>query len=164
MKLKHFVNWLKEETLRVVPAILFFCISFNLIYFTIGLGLRPDDTRYLSYFTVTVTALIMGKVLIIVNAFPFIDAFPQKPLIYNIVWKFCIFSLTIFLLEALHSYWRLWLKLDNAALAWQHLGKEVSSPVFWSIALWLFLVFGVYITFSELARVIGMDRMKKILF
>ncbi len=162
--MKKVLCWLKDEVIRIVPAILYFWISFSLIYFTIGLALRPDDTRYLSYFTVALTALIMGKVLIIVNALPFINAFPQKPLIYNIVWKFCIFSSMIFLIEALHSYFHLCLKLKNSALAWQHLSAEVLSPLFWSAALWLCLVFGVYIFFTELARVIGVEKIRKIMF
>jgi len=164
MNLKHFASWMKEEILRVIPAVIFFGIALNLIYFTVGLALRPDDTRYFSYLTVTVTALVVGKVLLLVNALPFINAFPQKPLIYNIVWKFCIFSVTIFLLEVLHSFLHLWLKTSDATFAWEHLGHELLSPLFWATALCLFLVFGVYITFSELTRVIGIDKMKKIMF
>lgn len=37
--------------------------------------------------------LIVAKVMLIANALPFVDAFPERPLIYNTVWKTTIYSI-----------------------------------------------------------------------
>jgi len=161
----HIFTWMKREAISIIPAIIYFCITFNLIYFTSGLALRPDDVRYLSFTSITLGALIMGKVLIIINSLPFINAFPNRPMIYNIIWKFFIYAIFVFVLQMMDTFLRLvFIKHLNAALAFQHLAAELSSPIFWSIFLNLLIVFMVFIIFNEICRVTGKDKMKHMMF
>lgn len=85
------IRWMKEEAILIIPAVIYFCIAFNLIYFTSGLMLKPDDFRYFNYLEVTIGALLVGKILIVARALPFLDLFPNRPLVYNIIWKFFIY-------------------------------------------------------------------------
>ncbi len=159
-----FIKWLKEEIIKIIPAVIYFAIAFNLIFFTTGLTLRPDDVRYLNYFSVTLMALIMGKVLIIVNAFPWFNAFPSKPMIYNIVWKFIIYSLAVFIVELADTFVRLFLKYDSWEVVCYSLKTELQSPLIWSGVLWLLVVFFIFTIFSEFVRVLGKKQIKKMLF
>lgn len=160
----HLLKWLKDESIRVFPAIIYFVIAFNLIHFTTGLSLKEGDVRYLSYFGVTFAALIVGKVLILVNYLPFINAFPNKPLIYNITWKFFIYCLFFLLVRLLHIFIHGYLDEGSAQLAYQHVEQEFMSPVFWGGQMWLMLVFLVFIVFSEIFNALGKEKVKALLF
>ena len=39
------------------------------------------------FVTVTVLAFLIAKVVLIVDHVPFVNRFPEKPLIYNVLWK-----------------------------------------------------------------------------
>jgi hypothetical protein len=158
------LNWFKEESIRILPAIIYFMIAFNLIHFTTGLSLKAGDVRYLSYFSVTIAALIVGKVLILVNYLPFINAFPKKPLIYNIIWKFVIYCLFFLLVRLLHIFIHGYFDEGSAALSYQHVVQEFMSPIFWNGQMWLMLVFLVFIVFSELFSALGKEKVKRLLF
>jgi len=156
--------WIKEESIRIIPAIIYFTCAFNLIYFTSGLTLKPDDIRFFTPLGVTIGAFIVGKVLIIANAFPFINAFVKKPLIYSIVWKFLIYSFFILVLWMFEVFYHSLHKYDSLSGAIQHLKSDFSTPIFWSTELWLSSVFLIFIVFSEFARVLGKKKIQDILF
>src|SRR5687768_1118212 len=90
---------LKLEIIHAIPAIIFFLISFNLINLTERLMIRTEeiDGIFLSYWSATIAALLVGKIIILVNSFSFINLFPDKPLVYNISWKFLVYGVLTFL-------------------------------------------------------------------
>ena len=158
------LKWLKEEIIRVLPAIVFFTIAFNLIVLTEKLMLRDETPGYFSYALATFAALIIGKILLIINAFPFINAFTNKPLIYNIVWKFLIYGSAALLFRLIDKFTHMAFAHDSSSFIFQHLSGALESPVFWAIQVWLLMVFVVYIVASEFIRVMGKDKVEKMLF
>src|SRR5258708_6797649 len=123
---------LKQEVIDIIPAVIYFCITFNLIFFITGLALKPGEVRYFSYSTVTLGALIVGKVMLIVNHFSFINAFPTKPLIYNIIWKFIIYIICIVLAWIIEELFHLIFEYDNVLTACKRLQSDFLSPEFWA--------------------------------
>jgi hypothetical protein len=158
------LTWFKEECIRVFPAVLYFAIALNLIHFTTGLALRPGETRYYTYYSVTLGALIIGKILIIINSLPFINAFPNKPLIYNISWKFCLYGIATLIFRVLDGFTRLSLDLDNASAAWQLVLVALTTPLFWSTEMWVLLIFLVFVIFNELINAVGVSKVKHMMF
>ena len=156
-------QWVKTEIIRVIPAIIFFAIAFNLINFTEGLIRAPGQPRYYTYLGVTISALVMGKVLLIVDSFPFINAFPNKPLIYNITWKFFIYSFFVLLIRLVENFIDLVYKLKNFSVASQHLQTELQYPIFWSTEMWLLSLFVVYVVATEFIRAIGRKKVIEML-
>ena len=53
--------------------------------------LRENGLPLSSLTTATVAALLIAKVVLITDKFPFINRFPDKPLMYNVVWKTVIY-------------------------------------------------------------------------
>jgi hypothetical protein len=155
---------LREEAINAIPAIIYFCIAFNLIHFTLGLDSMPAEVRYYSYLGVTVGALVIGKILIIVNTLPFVNLFPNRPLAYNIVWKFFLYSFFILLFRTIEAYLHLLYKYQNFSVAGQFFKFTIVSSHFWAVQMWLFLVFFVFVVFAEFTRVLGKDKVKQILF
>jgi hypothetical protein len=158
------LKWLKEEIISVIPAIVFFAIAFNLIVLTERLMLRNHLPGYLSYGLATLTALIVGKILIIINAFPFVNAFANKPLIYNILWKFFIYGSAVLLFRLIDNFIRMVFHHDSTPFISHHLSHMIESPIFWAIQVWLLMVFIVYIVSTEFTRVLGKNKIEKILF
>lgn len=161
--MRHLLIWLKEEAISIFPAVVYFCIMFNLIYFTAGITLKAGEPRYFSYFSVTILALISAKVILIANAFPFINAFAKKPLIYNIVWKFVIYACLLILLWMAETIYHLE-KYDTFSQTLEQLSKELLSPIFLSTLIWLQVVFLSFIIFSELVRAVGKQKVKHLMF
>lgn len=159
-----FFNWFIEETLKVLPAIIYFAVAFNLIFFITGFTLRPDDTRYLSYFTVTLGAIIVGKVMLLINAFSFINAFSNKPLIYNILWKFFIYSFFVIVAAILEDFLDLYHRWYAVDVAFYQLQQEFISPIFWGTILWLLLVFFLFVLGSDVINAIGRKKIIRLLF
>ncbi|MBA3660584.1 MAG: hypothetical protein H0W64_02555 [Gammaproteobacteria bacterium] len=156
-------KWIKNEAIKVLPAIIYFCIAFNLVHFSVGLLLASYDIRYFSYLEMTIAALVVGKIIVIVEKFPFIDAFPDKPLIYNIFWKTFIYVSAVLIFRIVDNSIRL--LLDHRA---NEIGKilliKLSSPVFWSTQIGVSIFFVFYIIFTEISNAIGNKKMWRLLF
>lgn len=162
--MRHILRKIIEELVRVVPAIIYFMIVFNVIHLTGNLLRQPDDKQYFTEFTIMIGALIAGKVVLIVNALPFINLFPTRPLIYNILWKFFIYGVVIFCCWILDAFSRAFYHFDNANLAWQHLDHALWLPIIWTTYLWLLLIFFNFIVFAEFGQAIGVKKMIRMLF
>lgn len=158
------IKWIGEEILKVLPAVIYFGVAFNLIFFITGFMLRPDDTRYLNYFTVTLGAIIVGKVMLLVNAFSFINAFSNKPLIYNILWKFVIYSVCVIIAAILEDFLDLFHHWHDVHVAFYRVQQEFASPLFWGTVLWLLLVFFLFVLGSDVIDAVGRKRMFRLLF
>lgn len=161
MKILH---WMKEELIRVIPAIIYFCIAFNLIHFTSGLTLKPDDVRYFDELGVNLGALVVGKVMLFVDSFSFLNLFPNKPLIYNIIWKSAVYCFFVFLTWFNETLFHLTYKYDNFSEAFKHLFHELHSPVVWATLLWLIVTFLIFVIASEFINALGKDKVEQMLF
>lgn len=162
--MRKYVQLIREEIQRAIPAVVYFIIAFNLINFTESLQFRSDQIPIFSYLEVTLGALVAGKMLILIDLLPFINAFPNKPMAYNIAWKFCIYNIGTLLFRIVEGYLELWLHYRNADLAWYFLKIKLASPEFWAIQMWLVLILFVYVVFNEFIRVLGRKKVARMLF
>lgn len=163
-KMTRIAKRIKEEVISIIPAVIYFAIVFNIIYFAYGLTLKPGAIRYFNHWTITLGALIVGKVMLIANNFPWINAFPNKPLIYNIVWKFFIYGSFVILFWTSENFVEHWYQTDSAVIAYDKLEFAVKNGLFWSNLILLLMVFLYFIVFSELVAAIGKDKVKKMMW
>jgi len=157
-------RWYKEEMYKIIPAITYFIIAFNLIHFTENLSKGAENISYYGYGAVTLAALIVGKVMIIVNALPILNAFPDKPLIYNILWKLWVYYFFVLVFWFIDDLIHLYTTYGSIGFIGDRLAFELTSPLFWSIQLWLIVVFGIFVMFTEIAHTMGPGKMYKLLF
>ena len=78
---------LKDETRKFLWTAMFFAATFCVVVVTNKLLVKGSDIEIASFGTAIVGGLIVAKVLLLVDLLPFVDAFPGKPLVYNILWK-----------------------------------------------------------------------------
>jgi len=154
----------KEEFLAVLPPTIYFFIALHIVglvrsLMTRGTGLPPFSTT-----SILVAALILGKSVLIADMLPFINRFPEKPLIYNIAWKTVIYllvSAVIHYLERLYDFSR---EAGGIVAGNEKLLAEIVWPHYWAVQLLLLVLIATYCTMHELARLIGKDRMLRIFF
>lgn len=162
--MSRFLKKLKDEVINAIPAIIYFLIIFNLLHFISNLAHQPGDIKVFGYWTMTLAALIVGKVIVLVNCFSFINAFPHKPIVYNVIWKVFVYNVLILLLVICHILIHLTLKYHDFKAATARLIWDLGLPFSWSIVILLVLTFVGYVLFSEFVRVLGKDKMKQLLF
>lgn len=154
----------KNEFHEVLPPTIFFLITFHIVLIDRALMLREYGLRLSSVAGAVVTALLVAKVVLIADKLPFINRFPEKPLIYNVVWKTIIYVTASLFVHYLEHLIPLWWRSEEFRRANEELWHEIIWPHFWAIQLWLTVLIFVYCASRELIRIIGRDRITQIFF
>lgn len=155
---------IKHEFHEVLPPTIFFLISFHIVLLDRALMLRQYGLQLSSVAGALVAALLVAKVVLIADKLPFINRFPDKPLMYNVLWKTLVYVSASLLIHYLEHLLPLWWRLGSFGAANEHLWHEIVWPHFWAIQLWLVVLIFIYCAMRELVRVIGRDRVVTIFF
>ena len=154
----------RHEFHEVLPPAIFFLITFNIVLLDRALLLRQYGLSLTSVAAATVMALVVAKVVLIADMLPFINRFPEKPLIYNVVWKTAIYVGASLLLHYFEHLIPLWWRRGQFLEAHLELWREIVWPHFWAVQLWLTVLIFVYCASRELIRIIGRERIMQIYF
>ncbi|QNK02039.1 hypothetical protein [Dyella telluris] len=151
---------IKEEFLKMLPPTIFFFVALNLVLLIRALLTRGTGLSLPTFATVIISALILGKAVLLANMLPFINRFPEKPLIWNAAWKTVIYTIVatfIHFLERLHEFWK---ETHDIGTANHQLLTETNWAHFVAIEILLLVLIFNYCVFAELGRVIGPTRLK----
>jgi len=74
---------IKHEVREVVPPTIFFFIAFHLLTISRALMLREHGVKISAVAGATVGALLVAKVVLIADALPGVNRFPEKPLTFR---------------------------------------------------------------------------------
>jgi len=161
MFMQKILRAIKRELLEVIPPTFFFFVAFNVLTYTKKLMLEQYGIEFSGFVTATVGALIVAKVVLLADSIPFINKYPDKPLIYNVAWKTVIYVLVTLVVRFLEYLIPHWWHYKNLSVALDHLWNGTIWPHFWAIQLWLICLFFVYVSFREFARAVGEERFFK---
>jgi hypothetical protein len=154
----------KEEIEAMLPPTIFFFITLHLVALFRVLMLKGTGIALGTSASVTVAALILGKAVLIADFLPFINRYPDKPLVYNVAWKTTVYvlvSMLVHYLERLVDFWR---EAGGFIAGNQKLLAEIVWPHFCAIQILLVVLILMYCTMRELVRVIGGDKVRHIFF
>jgi hypothetical protein len=163
-KKHHAGSILKKELRELIPPTVFFMITFTLLLITEALVEADYGIDTIEFGKAVIGALIVGKVLLIVDIFPFIDRYPARPLIWNTLWKTVIYNVAALIVRYLEALIGLWIDKGSLGAANDALFAEIHWPHFWLIQLWLAVLFLVYCGGAELSRAIGRDKLIALFF
>jgi hypothetical protein len=155
---------LREEFLAVLPPTIFFFVALHIIAFVRVLMLKGTSLPPSSTMAITVAALILGKAVLIADMLPFINRYPEEPLVYNVAWKTAIYVVIaagIHYLERLFDFSR---QAGGIVAGNEKLLAEIVWPHFWAVQIILFVLILMYCTTRELVRVIGRDKVVRTFF
>ena len=148
----------------MLPPAIFFFIAFSLILVTKAVILREYGISWTGFGAAVIGAVMVGKVVLFVDKLPFVNRFPDRPLIYNACWKTFIYFLAALLFRYLEPVVRLLAKHGSFMEANRHLVEEIVWPHFWLVQMWLAVLLFVYCALREMVRVIGQDRVVRMFF
>ena len=155
---------IKEEFLEILPPTLFFFVALHLVAFVRVLMLEGTGLAPTTSVSIAVAALILGKAVVIADLLPFINRFPEKPLLYNVAWKTAIYLVVAALVHYLERLVDFWREAGGLVAGNEKLLAEIVWPHFWAIQIFLFVLILMYCTMHEFARVIGGDKVKRMFF
>ncbi len=162
--MKNVVSKIKEEIIEMIPPTLFFFFALQIVALIRSLMLKGTGIPVGTFWSVTIAALVLGKAVLIADMLPFINRYPEKPLMYNIVWKTVIYllvSLVVHYLEHLIDFWR---EMGGLVAGNQKLLVEIVWPHFLAVQILLAVMIFSYCSMRELARVLGKRKIIEMLF
>jgi hypothetical protein len=155
---------LKEEFQALLPPTLFFFVMLHLVALIRALMLKGTGIAVSTSWQVTLAALILGKAVLVADWLPFINRYPDKPLLYNIAWKTALYVLVAMLLHYLEHLVDFWRETGSLVAGNQKLLAEIVWPHFWAIQILLVVLILIYCTMHEFGRILGRDQVLAMLF
>jgi hypothetical protein len=159
-----FAKTLKHEFAEMVPPTIYFFVILHIVAFIRVLMNRNTGVDVTTSASIAVSALVLGKAVLLANMLPFINRYPEKPLIWNVLWKTALYFLVALLIHYLEHLYDFWKVAPGFAAANQKLLAEMVWPHFWAIQILLAVLIFMYCVAAELARIIGRDKLKTMFF
>jgi hypothetical protein len=154
----------KHEFHEVIPVTIFFFCAFQLLAVTDTMLLRQHGISSYAFLGATFAALVVAKVVVITDHFKLVNRFPDKPLIYNVVWKTLIYFAAWLVARYAEHVFRFWRQTHDFAAANHRLFTELPWSRFWCVQLWMLILLLVYCSFRELVRALGRERIVQMFF
>ena len=157
--------FVKREFDDIWPPTLFFIIGFNFILLTTNLILINYGEEFTTYLVATVGALVVGKVVPVVNATSLIRRYDRAPLIQPILFKTVFYWVAVFIARLI-EHWVKYLFSEDYQFG-RFVPHEIASfswSRFIAVQLWIFVLFLVYMTAHEFNRLFGYGELGRILF
>lgn len=153
---------LKHDFLELVPPTLYFFVMLHIVAIIRSLMIRGGGISLPTTASVTIAALILGKSVLLANMLPFVNRFPEKPLIWNVGWKsllYTLIALAIHYLEELYDYWK---DVHGLAAANHALVTHINWAHFCAVQILLLTLILNYCVLAELVRAMGPGKLKTI--
>jgi len=155
---------IKAEFEELLPPTIFFFLALHVVaiirvLFLEGTGIAPATSV-----SITVAALILAKAVLIADLLPFINRYPDKPLVYNVAWKTAIYVAIAMLLHYLEHLVDFWRAADGLIAGNRKLLAEIVWPHYWAIQILLAVLILMYCTIREVIREIGGDKVRQMFF
>jgi chromate transport protein ChrA len=157
---RRFVHAFRE----VLPPTLFFLFSFNLIVFTTNLLVHDYWFKVSSFLIATTTALVVGKAVLVVNHIRLIDRFRGAPLIQPILYKALFYTLVVLVVRLLERFFHLAIDHNGFSAALDAAVHDFTWRRFVAVQIWIFTCFLIYVTATELSRLLGEGQLFRLFF
>jgi hypothetical protein len=165
-RLARIGHGLWHEFRLVLPPTIFFFVGFNLILLTKRLILAQYLIQFAGFFIATVSALVVGKVVLVADKLPLLRRFDYAPLALPILFKTVVYTVLVCLARLIEAF----IHYVGGGGAVGHGGfiEEQLDSFSWdrfiATQLWIFVLFLIYVAANELNRLMGDGELYKILF
>jgi hypothetical protein len=160
------VRFVLRELREIWPPTLFFFVGFNLILFTKRLILEQILIEYFGFLIATTGALVVGKAVLVADAMPFLSRFDRRPLAYPIIFKTVVYTFFVFVARLVEQFvgYLVHKGVLGGGTFVEHVFDTFSWARFTATQLWIFVLFLLYVTASEVNQLLGDGELYKILF
>ena len=153
-----------EEFRKVLPPTIYFFVMLHVVALIRSLMLRGTGISLVTPWEIAVSALILGKAVLLADMLPLVNRYPEKPLAYNIVWKSVIYLVVASLIHYLERLWHFARAEGGLRAGNRQLLQDIVWTRFLGVEILIAVLIVAYVTLHELNRVLGKDRMMEIFF
>jgi hypothetical protein len=158
---KKVVSTLKEEIEKLLVRIAFLWVMFGLFELNHTVILAREHVDYSLHGLALVNAIVMSKVLLIAEQLNFASRFHESRLIWSILYKALLFSLLFLVIHVIEE-------VIKGLIGGHDLMASLPHPASFSIVLCstaiLFTALTPYFAYREVARVMGEDKLRDMIF
>jgi hypothetical protein len=163
-RIRKALEFVAEEFMRALPAMLFFAVGFNLIVFSMNLILSQYLVKFAGFMVATTSALVVGKAVLVAETMPFFRRFEAAPLIQPILFKTCVYTAFVFLARLIEAYIHYMIDQGRLIGFFPFMYEQFSWHRFVFIQLWIFVLFLIYTTAVEVNRLFGYGMLTRLFF
>jgi len=160
--MSNVITTIKHEFTEMLPPTIFFLVALHIVAVIRALMVRSSGIELETSASILLAALILGKAVLIANMMPFINRFPDKPLIWNVAWKTLIYTLIALIVHYLERLYEYWKEAPSLAAANHTLLVEINWSRFWAIQILLLTLIFSYCVIAEIVRVVGRERFRRL--
>jgi hypothetical protein len=153
-----------DELMTLLPVTAFFLITAQLLAVTESLMLRQYEINVSVFLTSALVALVVAKVVVIVDQLAPLESSTALPLAVNAGWKTCVYFLAVSAARYAEDWFHVWHRTGDAAGAHQLLVSDIVWPHFWVVQLWLLVLLFFFCAYRELDRALGTGRLVRVFF
>ena len=153
-----------KELREVVPPTVFFAVGFNLIVLTTDLILADYLVSFGSFMVATITALVVGKSVLVANAMPFLRRFDTAPMIKPVLFKTIVYWAVVFLVRFLEKLVEYLFAGGTLSGIPEYAATHFTWHRFAAIQIWIFVLFLIYTSVEELNARLGDGELMKMFF
>ena len=110
------------------------------------------------------TALVVGKVVLVVDKVRIIDKFRGAPLIQPILYKTIFYSLVVTVVRFLEKILDVAFEAHSLGQVYQMVLVDFTWHRFVAVQVWIFVCFLLYVTASELNALVGLGQLRRLFF
>ncbi len=160
---RFFHGWLRLFR-HLLPPTAYFFVAFNLIAFTTNLLAHNYWFNLASFLVASTTALIVGKVVLVVDKVRIIDKFRGAPLIQPILYKTIFYTAVVTIVRFLERILHFAFDARGFQAAADAAVQDFTWHRFVAVQIWIFTCFLIYVTASELNALVGDGRLRRLFF
>ena len=164
MPKSRLLAFLIKELREVVPPTVFFAVGFNLIVLTTDLILADYLVSFGSFMVATVTALVVGKSVLVANAMPFLRRFDMAPMIQPVLFKTIVYWAAVFLVRFLEKLVEYLFAGGTLSAIPEYVATHFTWHRFAAVQIWLFVCFLIYVTTTQVSAVLGPGKLRQLMF
>ena len=155
-------RWAIREILHVLPAFIFFCIAFNIINLTESFLFKRAGIVPFTFVYVTLSAVVIAKVLLVIDHLPIVNLFPNRPLIFTTLWK-TIFYWAINLFVRLSIRFSPYLLQDGKFFSKiENFYSQMDWNLFVGVQSFYLMLFALFVFARELNQALGPGTIRRI--
>jgi hypothetical protein len=158
------LSFVVKQIREVLPPTLFFAVGFNVVVLTTQLILADYLIHFANFLVVTLSALLVGKAVLLANAMPFFRRFDTAPIVQPILFKTTIYCVAVLLVRFLEHVVKHLLAGGTLNGIPDYVANHFSWNRFIAIQIWVFILFLIYTIAAELNSLFGSGELTKILF
>lgn len=154
----------KREILEILPLTIFFFLSFQLITFTKHLVLAREGIVYDGFLVATLGALVIAKVVLVVDKLPIMRLLRGRPLYRPILFRSLFYTACVLIFRLLEIYIRNTIQEGSIVGGMDAAQGEIVWAEFSFVQIWIFVLFLIYVTWAEIRDQFGIGQVNKVLF